>query len=241
MKSEIIKEILNITKLNDGKPPGAQLFSTQSGIKKSVWYPNIWLRWSDALNEAGLSPNSFQKSYKSIDLIHFYINLIRENNSFPIEGELRIKRKSDSTFPSHSGFNQLGSKLDRAKSILEFCKNNYGYDDIVIHCEKVIANTPKKEEKISDSEAKVGYVYLMRHGKRNEYKIGRTYNPIRREGEIKLELPEKIEPIHTIKTDDPSGIENYWHRRFSAKRKQGEWFELNSQDVNSFKKWKIIC
>ena len=86
----------------------------------------------------------------------------------------------------------------------------------------------------------MGYVYLIKHGSRREYKIGKTFNPIRREGEISLQLPEKIEPIHYIKTDDPSGIEKYWHNRLADKRKEGEWFALTSVDVMAFKKWQRI-
>lgn len=41
--------------------------------------------------------------------------------------------------------------------------------------------------------------------------------------EIRFQLPEKIVLIHSIRTDDPSGIEVYWHKRFGAKRMQGEW------------------
>ncbi len=67
-----------------------------------------------------------------------------------------------------------------------------------------------------------------------------TNNPIRREGEIRLELPEKVKPIHYIETDDPSGIESYWHKRFSSKRKEGEWFSLTAEDIRSFKKWRKI-
>jgi len=28
-----------------------------TGIKKSDWYPYHWLRWNDAIKEAGLAPN----------------------------------------------------------------------------------------------------------------------------------------------------------------------------------------
>jgi Meiotically up-regulated gene 113 len=85
-----------------------------------------------------------------------------------------------------------------------------------------------------------GYVYLVRHGTRREFKIGRTNNLLRREGEIGVELPLKVSPMHVIKTDDPAGVEAYWHRRFSKKRLNGEWFTLSAEDVRAFKRWKNI-
>jgi len=90
------------------------------------------------------------------------------------------------------------------------------------------------------TEDKSGYVYLLKHGSRREYKIGMTLNPIRREGEMKLQLPEKLEPVHYIKTDDPSGVEAYWHMRFREKRREGEWFVLSPVDVKAFKRWRSI-
>jgi hypothetical protein len=68
----------------------------------------------------------------------------------------------------------------------------------------------------------VGFVYLFKHGRRREYKIGFTYNILRREGEVRIELPEAVEPPHYIETDDPAGVEDYWHRRFADKRLKGE-------------------
>jgi hypothetical protein len=102
------------------------------------------------------------------------------------------------------------------------------------------------EEQSQDHEAldtapsPFGYVYLLKHGSRREYKIGRTNNPLRREGEIGIQLPDKLQPVHYIKTDDPAGVETYWHMRYASKRKEGEWFALSAQDVRAFKRWKRI-
>ena len=91
-----------------------------------------------------------------------------------------------------------------------------------------------------DATIAVGYVYMLKHGTRREYKIGRTNNPLRREGELGIQLPEKCQPIHYVQTDDPEGVEAYWHRRLANKRKEGEWFALTPQDVRAFKRWRRI-
>ena len=239
-KDEIISEIRRIAEESGGKAPGFQRFSTQTGLRKSDWYPNLWLRWGDAIIEAGCQPNEYIASYDTDFLIIKYIDLIRELDHFPIEGELRIKNKTDKSFPSHTAFSQLGSKQERVQKILKYCQGKEELHDIIDYSTKVAKSTHPKSYSTNSESDKVGYVYLLRHGTRNEYKIGRTNNPIRREGEIRLELPEEIQPMHYIETDDPSGIENYWHSRFATKQKKGEWFLLIANDVRAFKRWRKI-
>jgi len=84
----------------------------------------------------------------------------------------------------------------------------------------------------------IEYVYLLKVGK--YYKIGRSNAPGRREYELAIQLPERGVTVHTIKTDDPVGIERYWHERFAERRKNGEWFELRREDVSAFRRRKFI-
>ena len=81
-------------------------------------------------------------------------------------------------------------------------------------------------------------MYLIKSGR--FYKIGKTNAAGRREYELDLQLPEAVSTIHVIRTDDPGGIEAYWHQRFELKRKKGEWFDLTAADVVTFKRRRYM-
>ncbi len=88
-----------------------------------------------------------------------------------------------------------------------------------------------------DSLGVKGFVYLLRSGKK--YKIGRSNAVGRRLRELSIQLPQKPNMVHVIKTDDPEDIESYWHKRFEEKREGGEWFALSQEDIRAFKKRKF--
>lgn len=239
-KEHILEEIKRTAKSNGGVPLGRVKFHSETEIKRSDWYGKYWARWSDAVREAGFTPNQMQEAYSDTLLIEKFIALTRELGRLPVEGDLRMKARSDKDFPSHNAFARLGSKQKLVSTLAEFCKKHKGFDDIASLCGAVAEPNELLDGDDPATIEKIGYVYLLKHGSRREYKIGKTFNPLRREGEIALQLPEKLEPVHYIKTDDPSGIENYWHTRFADKRKEGEWFALTRVDIRAFKKWKRI-
>jgi len=79
---------------------------------------------------------------------------------------------------------------------------------------------------------KDGVMYLLKAGP--YYKIGNSINFEQRLNQIKLQLPYPVEEIHQIATDDPKGLEAYWHKRFDTRRTNGEWFLLTDEDIGVF-------
>jgi len=109
-RHQIVAEIKRIALDDGGQAPGLRAFSRTTGVRKSDWYPHIWLRWGDALVEAGYAPNLFQTKTSDEALIEKYIELARELGRFPIQGEIRRKAKTDQSFPHHGAFNRFGGK-----------------------------------------------------------------------------------------------------------------------------------
>jgi hypothetical protein len=140
-----------------------------------------WARWGDALVEAGFEPNEMQDSYPTEYLITSLVSLIRESGRFPTDAELRMRRRADSSFPSHNAFGRLGKRVERAGHVLRYCEGQEELDDVRAICAP-LASTPDKAEATTDSPEHAGVipgdVYLMRSGL--HYKLGRSNSAGRR-------------------------------------------------------------
>lgn len=234
-KQEIIAAIQKLARENDGKAPGTVIFERETGILRREWLGVYWSRWGDALKEAGLSPNELQGPIDKSVLFKHLIDAIRHFKKIPTNVELRYyKRNVNPSFPSHSVFgNRFHGKHDMITELAEYIIENEEYADIA----DLIGDVPSPNEVEPPTKIE-GHVYLIKWG--THYKIGRTDNLERRFKQIQTALPEKGELVHSIRTDDPSGIEAYWHNRFSGKRApNGEWFKLNVSDVRAFKRRKF--
>lgn len=151
---------------------------------------------------------------------------------------MQLKRRRDSEFPSEKVYRRFGARTQLARKVLEYCGGQPDPKDAAELCgpiAKQAVSTPENDE--TGDEAQFGFVYLIKSGR---YKVGRSNAAGRREREIALQLPDKADTVHVIRTDDPPGIEAYWHRRFATQRRNGEWFELSAADVKAFKRRKFM-
>lgn len=235
-KQRIIDEIRRTSNENGGKSLGMARFENETGISSYQW-GKYWARFSDLQKEAGIEANQFNAAYDDNFMLQKLILLIRQLKKFPTIRELTISRQQDSDFPSKGAFQRFGSQSEIMDKIIIYCQNKAEFEDIIEICKSNYSGHNKKYNISTDSK-NIGEVYLFKSGR--YYKIGKTNDTVRRGQEIRVQLPEKLDLVHSIKTDDPSGIEAYWHKRFSSKRMQGEWFDLSASDIKAFKLWKKI-
>ena len=155
----------------------------------------------------------------------------------PSDGELRIyHRNIDPEFPSHrTSQSRYESKAKLLEAFSIWLRANLCHDDVLA----LIPQSKIASQSRGTSKSKTdGSVYLIRSGP--HFKIGRSDEIERRVKEIRIALPEAAILEHTIITDDPPGIEAYWHNRFKDRRANGEWFKLTPQDVLIFKRRKLM-
>jgi hypothetical protein len=234
MREEIIAQIQRLAMAN-GQAPGQKLFERETGIPAHMWIGKFWARWSDALIEAGYQPNAWQGRLDSDKVLNGIIEGIRHFGRLPSRHELMIYRQSNSAVPSDNAIKRhFGRRDDLIVALATRAAENPAYGDIVPLLPKVAPKpvTPRVTAKPVD-----GYVYLIKSG--DFYKVGRSDDAERRFKQISVALPDKAELFHTISTDDPPGIEAYWHRRFADRRANGEWFKLTAADVSAFRRRKF--
>jgi hypothetical protein len=156
--------------------------------------------------EAGLQPNQLTTAYDEDALLDRYAMLVRELGRIPVSGDLRLKAQQEKGFPSHNTFKRLGTKADAIKKLLVYCHTHANFEDVSQICQAY----PQPEPSVTDGrdsgdEVGFGFVYLIRSGR--YFKIGKTNSAGRRERELAIQLPEKANTVHVIRTDDPTGIE----------------------------------
>jgi hypothetical protein len=235
-RDELVAEIQRVATASGGRI-GLRAFCKASGVNEHEILGNHFARWNDALMAAGIPTASFLRPRTDeTAVLEAVARLISRLERWPSENDLKLARREDSLFPSFPVIRRLIRNRTLAQKIAGHCADKLEFQQVrKLAAER--ASTDLSEAPRPGRAAITGYVYMMRSGRR--YKIGYTSSPTRRHREVRLELPDPTDLVHTIPTDDPVGIEAYWHNRFKSKRvRDTEFFTLDAAEVAAFKSRK---
>lgn len=240
-KDEILDAIRRVAEENGGKAVGRERFERLTGITEGEWLGRHWARWGDAVTEAGYSRGVLNTAVPEAEVLAALAMLVRDLGRFPTVPELKMRKRSEPTFPSHNVFARFGGMTELAARLVEHCTSNQGLVDVAAlaapAAERPTRAKPHADAPAGDGPAP-GDVYLMKSGR--HYKLGRSNASGRRAYELAIQLPDRLAIVHRIETDDAAGIEAYWHRRFADRRLNGEWFALTPADVRAFRRRRFM-
>lgn len=230
------KEIIlsEIRRLHDelGRPPGRNIFVKATGISSSRVVGRYWASWSDALAEAGFASNEMTRRFDSNELLAALASYMREIGRYPSYNQLKLGKRNGANVANPDVYTtHFGSASGLCKALRNFCSNHQEFANLI-----PLIPVDQVRERPSSLKSH-GHVYLLQSGA--HYKIGRSDNLERRIKEISIALPAPTKLVHSIATDDPVGIEAYWHNRFAGQRANGEWFDLSRDDVAAFRRRKF--
>jgi hypothetical protein len=240
-RDEVLKEIRRTAVENGGKALGRRSFFAATGIRESDWMGHWWTTWGEAVREAGFEPRRMNPRLDDEIVLLGAARIVQQYGHFPTAAEIRLACSSDSTLPSHNTFSRFGG-LDGLRARLATFSAERGLPDVVALLQDEIGPTTPHDLHPRDNEDAEelpdGFVYLIKSGR--HFKIGKANSIDQRHRQLRIQLPQPAEIVHRIKTDDPYGIEAYWHRRYAEKRLNGEWFALSADDVKAFKRRKFM-
>ena len=236
-KPQVLKVISALAATNGGRI-GVRAFCNATGqsqrwLRNQPWFTS----WNGLLEELGLPTRGFLVPKTPPEIIARAVaELSARLGRWPTDDDLNRERALNKAFPSPSIIQPLRRSGELAKLVVAACESEESLRSAA-HLARARL-TPFDVTTVDSLDEKVkGYVYMLKSGR--HYKIGKTNNVARRYKEVRLELPQETHRIHAIETDDPSGIETYWHQRFALKRVKGtEFFALDPVDLRAFKRRK---
>lgn len=211
----------------------------ERGINEHTFRSGLWRTWRSFQEEAGAVPNAKKRRFSDEVVFTGLARLTRTLRRIPGDDDLQFERRRDPSVPSVKVVRARAKTLaQRAAALREFCSARPGWEDLA----PIIAGPGEDNDLDAAAEntdkPSGGFVYMIKYGR--HYKVGCTNSTDRRMREIQLHLPSRTKLVHQIETDDPSGIEAYWHRRFESKRHRAEWFALAAAEIKAFRSRRFM-
>lgn len=183
-KEQILDAIRRCAEENGGRAVGKGRFEKLTGITEAQWAGRYWLRWSDAVVEAGYQASLMTTALPDEAVLDALVAFIRELGHYPVSAEFRMRRRTHPTFPDHKVFRRFGNKPDVAARVIAHVANNPDMSDVTAICQPIAAEPSRAAPQSDDDVPVAGQVYLMKSG--THYKIGRSNAAGRRAYELAI-------------------------------------------------------
>jgi len=240
-KEQIISEYKKL-KLKLSRAPTSKEFYTKTGIKlyhaQKSFGSNTYTKIQQ---EAGDKPRKFAIEGRSKnEFFQAYGKVVRELKEIPTQADWKYRKEK----PVVGSYRKvLGIKWGQMPlAFIDWAIDKPDWEDVVDICTNHCKNKNLFPENTKVSTGSYGYVYLMKANKKGWYKIGQTGSTGRRASQLSaLDLYDRNYE-HVLETTDPFGLENYWHRRFEAKKfskNKKDFFEFTQDDIKAFKEFYV--
>ena len=155
------------------------------------------------------------------------VKTLKKYNKLPVQTDWKINKLR----PSVSGIEQSHNiKWSMLPDL--FFEKFKDAEDWAYVVNAIPSDTPELDQGLNSKNEEC-YVYLMKDLRNNTYKIGISINPSIREKTLQSEQP-KMELIafkKYINRKIAGSIEKALHETYSHKRKRGEWFNFDNEDI----------
>ena len=228
-QNEIVEEYTKLKESNDfqGRTPTSREFYDKTPVTKGTAEKAFGEQaYSKIQKAAGDVPNEFGSEGRTEqEFFEIYGEAVRSNVLRGKGHPTKAQWKHEEQKPTVDGYCYKFecNWSDMPAKFCEWAPDNEQWADVV----SALAGAIPTERKPETDRVDRGYVYLMKM--KQYYTIGKSDHTGRRQYEHERKLPEKPELIHEIETDDPFGVEAYWHNRFTDKRTEtdGSWYKLD--------------
>lgn len=239
---EFLAVLREAVKRNGGRVPGASRFFKDRKLTVDDMWVAGFSNYGEACTAAGHAPNTLTVRLSDDQLFRPLALLTRELGRYPAKGSFEVQRKRDPAFPSWEAYKRREAQSPESTLPVELAAWCATQDDLMDVAEILAGHTvPPRPKQPTTKQVVKGWVYLMRYGVGGQvYKVGISDNVPRRQAQLNTMSPHEVRKVHEIPTDDPAGIEKYWHTRFEERRVPGkpELFRLTTEDVAAFRSRK---
>jgi hypothetical protein len=148
-REHVIAEIRRIADACGGAPPGMKTFHAKTGIKEHQIRGVLWATWSEALQEAGYTPNSLTAAIPADDLLAYAANLARDLGRIPSKEHIKLASRQNVGFPSVTTFyKRFGNQPGLIAAMKEWVEGKKEFQEVAS-----LLSTHKSKGKPSPSEA----------------------------------------------------------------------------------------